>query len=1058
MKYQPKFNGWANLTLMDMIVAYRKAKADCFFEKGFPTAEKFATYEDNLYLNLNALLNRLKDKGFSECNEYLGECRLVPKKLGVEPKPKENTEHKSEKQNDSDHVHFSCAKRSFEYLVKTKKIVPEFRVIGDFPVDTHIMSALWINFIGHKFDAVLDDSCYAGRLKRIRDDEVLHKDKIKSFHYRAIGSFQPYFQPYQNWRNDGLKAMRNELENDRNIIAVSLDLNSYYHLIDPEAIALPSLHQKIGVTLDQEEQRFTNELAVFLDEWSKKARLFISGISDEKKDHHGGLVIGLTVSRVISNVLLWEWDRLIKTCLTPIHYGRYVDDMFLVLRDSGEIKNSNDLMNFIGRRLGDNVLEEENKYWFINQGKDFQGSSKIKFQAGKQKLFILEDQSGIDLIDSIEKEIRELSSEHRLMPSPDHLEDSTAARVLTAAGVVTEQADTLRRADGLAIKRLSLALQLRHVETLVKDLPKDEWTKPRKEFYAFIYNHIIRADAIFTHFSYLPRVLGLAVSLNEWTEAKKIVNATLDSIDSLEKLLESKEIKINGSDSFSGNGWRDELQKNIFLMFNDAILRNINDIKNEKNEYFSQIFFNYFGELRTVSVEGISVCDEMSVDLVLNKANKLKDCDLSKDRYSKIGADLPLSNDENVIINTIDSFSNFIFISDLERFLEKIKGNEFIKNYSLIPYLFPTRPYTPEEIAEKIPECIGLTEAEDTKQEELPDKVWARYVSALRGGWVDPTLFIERDSPNENKKVIRVGKLKNNKVVIALTNIKTEESEWEVMACGKENTTLERYKKISALVNAAIKLHPKPDYLVFPELSLPKKWIDSIVNRLGSVGISLIAGTEYEHDKKNNIIYSEACLALSDNRLGYPARVRIWQPKLLPAVGEEKILQSQYGKKWETKAKLTPNYKPVYNHNGFHFGVMVCSELQNTKERADFQGDVDALMVLAWNKDLDTFSALVESAALDVHAYTILVNNRKYGDSRVRSPAKESFLRDLARLKGGDNDYLVAVTLDIEKLRKFQSKATRWVQDDDQFKPTPEGFEIHPNRKVCVATKTGNKD
>ena len=63
-------------------------------------------------------------------------------------------------------------------------------------------------------------------------------------------------------------------------------------------------------------------------------------------------------------------------------------------------------------------------------------------------------------------------------------------------------------------------------------------------------------------------------------------------------------------------------------------------------------------------------------------------------------------------------------------------------------------------------------------------------------------------------------------------------------------------------------------------------------------------------------------------------------------------------------------------------------------------------MVPAWNQDLDIFSALIEAAAMDVHAYTTPVNNRKYGDSRVRSPAKESFRRDLTRIRGGENDYV----------------------------------------------------
>lgn len=57
-----------------------------------------------------------------------------------------------------------------------------------------------------------------------------------------------------------------------------------------------------------------------------------------------------------------------------------------------------------------------------------------------------------------------------------------------------------------------------------------------------------------------------------------------------------------------------------------------------------------------------------------------------------------------------------------------------------------------------------------------------------------------------------------------------------------------------------------------------------------------------------------------------------------------------------------------------------------------------------------------QSIALEdlVVAYIILVNNPKYGDSRVRSPVKESFMRDLARVRGGDNDFVIAATLDID--------------------------------------------
>jgi hypothetical protein len=82
MSYQAKFTGCQNLTLEDLVVAYRKAKADCFFENTFPTAIKSAEYEQDLLANLKALLSSLQSKnGFAENTGYLGEFRLLPNKL-----------------------------------------------------------------------------------------------------------------------------------------------------------------------------------------------------------------------------------------------------------------------------------------------------------------------------------------------------------------------------------------------------------------------------------------------------------------------------------------------------------------------------------------------------------------------------------------------------------------------------------------------------------------------------------------------------------------------------------------------------------------------------------------------------------------------------------------------------------------------------------------------------------------------------------------------------------------------------------------------------------------
>ncbi|OEF90784.1 hypothetical protein A1QY_03035 [Vibrio anguillarum] len=1062
MSYQAKFTGWDSLTIEDLLVAYRKAKADCFFENTFPTAIKFAEYEQDLLANLNELLTQLKsDAGFEDNEALLGNFRLLPKKLS--PDKKSDT-------TENGHVHFSKPERAVESLFNNYDIVPEFRIVGDFPVETHIISALWINMIGRQFDAKLDYSCYGARLKRIRNDELFTDGDEKPFHISSIGSFVPYFQPYQKWRSDGLKAIRDELEKDRDIIAVSLDLKCYYHFIDPLAISGKGLLETLELKLTDEEEAFTEQLSKFLSNWAEEASEFGKTVGGKKAKISGGLVIGLTCSRIISNALLYKWDRLVLEKLSLVHYGRYVDDMFLVLRDTGTISNSLDLMNLIQARMGEEIISQNaanKKVWEINQGANIQGHSKITLQSDKQKLFILQGRAGLDLLDSIENEIYELSSEHRLMPSPDQLEHSTAAKVLSAAGSVGENADTLRKADGLTIRRLGWSLQLRHVETLARDLPPNQWKEQREEFYQFAHNHVLRADNLFAHFNYLPRLLGFAISMNEWEQAEQIAVKSYRAIDTLaSEVGKGKKVRINGCDAKVLKDLWGYIKGTLTWLFIDAATRYHDPSKlflgerSSKKKRLADLFLNQI----VITLTDFEALLDLRFDVTdfEKKAPLVAAADLAKEAYKYIlnspsAEKLAGKRDakkENRILKLlgnselldVEVFEQFINSTRKTRLSMVTKGQKI--NDSYLPYLFPTRPLSPAEISELAPECVGLSSASGKLPIYGPAVTWAKYTQVLRGVWIKPTLLAAEQDANDNKskqrkKYLRIGTDSKEKVVVALTNIRTEDTDWAATACNKPNLSRKRYQKISKLVNDALKLSPKPDYVIFPELSIPLRWLNSIASRLSAAGISLIAGTEYRH-KDGKKILSEVALVLADNRLGYPTFVKIWQPKLEPAVGEDKELTVKYGKEWDTSEKAP---KPIYIHNGFNFGVMVCSELQNSKARIRFQGAVDALMVLSWNRDLDTFSSLIESAALDVHAYTILVNNRKYGDSRVRSPAKESFLRDIARLRGGDNDFVVAATLDIGALRAFQSRAKRWPEEGDKFKPVPEGFRILGDRR-----------
>jgi len=106
-------------------------------------------------------------------------------------------------------------------------------------------------------------------------------------------------------------------------------------------------------------------------------------------------------------------------------------------------------------------------------------------------------------------------------------------------------------------------------------------------------------------------------------------------------------------------------------------------------------------------------------------------------------------------------------------------------------------------------------------------------------------------------------------------------------------------------------------------------------------------------------------------------------------------------------------------------------------------GNVDALVALEWNTDTKTFSSLLESSANDIHAYVIRANNRKYSDSRIRSPASQDYARDIVRVKGGVSDYSVLGEIDYRQLRSEQKRRVK----RPPFKPVRIGYVISKDRK-----------
>lgn len=1030
---------WEDIHLRDLFYAFRKAKADRFYETSLRVAEKFISYEEDLAENLQDLLIHLQR------GDIGGVISSAPPTVTVLPKKANFT-----KKEQRAHVHWSRFDRERQRWPKGS-LTPEFRFVGDFSVNHHILSALWINLVGHKFDATLGPSAIASRLRRYK---AKGDRELGDYHLHAIGSFEPYYGPYKDWRDGGLKALEVALGDNRDVAAITLDVSNFYHSIDPTFAINPKFLEDTGISLNPWEMEFTKAILKIIESWRIACVSLMEqvGCSDHNEQNIG-LPIGISVSRLLSNVFLYSLDREFERNLSPIYYSRYVDDIFLVISDHSQFQDQGDLTNFIAEKVPSISIESDDLS-LAYENPPWGGLSKIRFGSEKQKVFFLSGAAGLDLLANISEQIKSVSSERRLMPSVDDIDRLSSAKVLASGNSPSDEVDALRKADGLTLRRLGWSILLRSLSVLARDLDPEDWSDARKNVYRFANDHVIRADKILEYLDKIPWLFSIAISVQDYPQARDILYKTRQSLRQI-KDASGDQICVNGCKGES-EGIRiwEETDAAITRFFREALIRS---------------YENIFQDTSKKSLTAI-----------------LKDLELSPDELEQISLNaiasdwgrVPYKYAQETHIRRSTTPGEEILhnlysrLSDLNEFLgerESIwkvrldgarpKIDSHANPESLLPYLFPTRPYLAEEVALATPhKCVF-------EDRLLAARNWSRYVRALRGIWTKPDDLtdlpihspanpIDKQSNEATKSSFDAGTSVDlggapidRPIRIGVSSFATSLSTWNRGANGNNDVSPKRYNAIRGIVNQAIKTSPRPDYLMLPELALPERWIRTVSQLLRQSGISLIAGVDYSYPSGDRI-YSSAVLALRDDRLGYPSTIQVRQPKCVPAPHEDQELQQTFGRYW---SDFTFFPKPIYEHFGFHFNVLICSELSNIEYRKAAQGKIDSLFVLSWNQDLETFSALTESSALDIHCYVSLCNNRTFGDSRVRAPMKNSWERDICRLRGGLNDHLAVVEIDIVALRRHQSKATSWPQGNDKFKPVPEGFRMCERRKISPA-------
>jgi len=246
------------------------------------------------------------------------------------------------------------------------------------------------------------------------------------------------------------------------------------------------------------------------------------------------------------------------------------------------------------------------------------------------------------------------------------------------------------------------------------------------------------------------------------------------------------------------------------------------------------------------------------------------------------------------------------------------------------------------------------------------------------------------------------------------------------------NISFERQADLYDLLNSAIK-KPKSDIVVFPELSIPTIWLPFMVNFSRKHQISLIFGLEHWIIKKNAHNFVVTLVPFKINKF-YKACFLSIRLKNYYAPKEIKELRKNNLQVF-TNPKL---YHEIFNWRGNRFSVFNCFELTNIGHRSELVGKADYIAAIAWNKDINYFSNILESMTRDLHCYIIHSNTSQYGDSMIIAPKKREMM-NFVRVKGGINPVLMKARLDINKLRLFHENENNDI--NDEFKPLPAGFK-----------------
>jgi hypothetical protein len=439
-------------------LAYRKLKHNVYYDKTdlrlrkrLADFECAADFEDKL-VAIENVLTSVKPWRHKAFKQWLDEIdyRLVPKKIKL---------NAIQDDDQSDDVG-----RYITNVTSTKHVeIEKVNYFFDGPIELHLIAVLWIMFQGRYLDAQLGPECCGSRLL-----PTLHSDSDGS-----TGLFQKYHEQYSRWRDGGIRKAKQMLTEERqNVAILGLDVQEYFYRIRLDfAEAKVAISQASGVPIESDE---SSELSNCLNAIHNAYRDAIDQSLDSThvsvSELDTGIPIGLCSSLVLANWYLKDFDDKVKRSVRPAYYGRYVDDILMVIpaAKDPELSTSEPVPAFINEILvKTGILSGPAKHSY-----EILARPGLYLQQGKCILQYFDTKHSIAGLEKFQKKLEEQASDFLLMPvdEADNSMEDVAYELLYAGSV-----NKFRSVKGMAENRYELAKHLARqtILHLLTDDPPD---------------------------------------------------------------------------------------------------------------------------------------------------------------------------------------------------------------------------------------------------------------------------------------------------------------------------------------------------------------------------------------------------------------------------------------------------------------------------------------------------------------------------------------------------------------------------------------------------------